>query len=212
MLRQVALLTLGSLLFTLLLPGVWRNLAAGVLAVTASVLVLRLLWPAVGGRRFWRWSLRAGLLLLLIPWNPLTVTGRVILTILLTVLLVFRPYSFLAELGSRRRAMTWVGSLLIVTAFIGLGGPAEAQHGLTQVLHHAHGLARFVLVTFWLMCVVWIFLGVRLHFLRMRPKLAVAGMLLAAVPVGLILTLGLLGAWSLLGGGRAEQASAVMAD
>ena len=212
LLRQTALLTLGSLLLTQLLPGVWRNLVAGIPAVVASVLVLRLLWPAVGGRRFWRWSLRIGLLLLLIPWNPLTVTGRVILTMLLIVLLWFRPYSFLAELGSRRRALTWIASIVLVVGFIGLKGPAEASHGLTQVLHHLYGLARFVLVSFWMMCVVWIFLGVRLHFLRMRPKLAVAGMLLAAVPVGLILTLGLLGAWSLLGGGRAEQASAVMGD
>ena len=37
-------------------------------------------------------------------------------------------------------------------------------------------------------------------------------MLLAAVPVGLILTLGVLGGWSLLGAGRAEQAAAVLSD
>ena len=180
LLQQSFLLTLGSLLLTLL-PGVWQNLFAGSLAVTASVLVLRLHCRTAVRRRFWRWSLGIGLLLLLIPWNPLTVTGRVFLSMLFVILLVFRPYSFLSGLGSRRRALTWIASIVLVAGFIGLKGPAEASHGFTQVLHHVHGLARFVLVTFWLMCVVWIFLGVRLHFLRMRPKLAVAGMLWAAV-------------------------------
>jgi serine phosphatase RsbU (regulator of sigma subunit) len=46
----------------------------------------------------------------------------------------------------------------------------------------------------------------------MRPKLAVAGMLLAAVPVGLILVLGTIGGWSLLGAGRAEQAASMFDD
>jgi serine phosphatase RsbU (regulator of sigma subunit) len=211
-LRQAMLLTLLSLVLTSVLSGTWRNILAGILAVVAALLVLRLHWPAVGARRFWRWSLLFALLFLLVPWSPLTVFGRVILSMLLGTLLIFRPYRFLPELGSGRRALTWLGSIVLISGFIGFGGPAESSNGVTGVLRHVHGLARFVLVVFWLMNIVWIFLGVRLHFLRMRPKLAVAGMLLAAVPVGLILTLGVLGAWSLLGAGRAEQASAVMGD
>ena len=102
------------------------------------------------------------LLFLLVPWNPLTVTGRVILSMLLGILLVFRPYRFLPELGSGRRALTWLGSLALITGFIMARGPAEASSGVGQVLHHVLGLARFVLVIFWAMNIVWIFLGVRL--------------------------------------------------
>jgi serine phosphatase RsbU (regulator of sigma subunit) len=212
LLRQVAVLTAVSLICTAILPGWWRNLLGGVAAVAASAAALRLFWPSVGGRRFWRWSLLIFGLLLVVPWGPLSTFGRVILSALFFVLLVLRPYRFLPDLGSRRRAAVWLASLVMIAAFIGVRGPAEASTGVTQVLHNLHGTARFALVVFLVMNILWIFLGVRLHFLRMRPKLAVAGMLLAAVPVGLILVLGVIGGWSLLGAGRAEQASSVFED
>lgn len=210
--RQAMLFTLVSLLLGWFLPGVWRNLLAGGAAVIGAAAVLRLHWSSVGGRKFWRWSLLLSAGLMVIPWAPAVITGRVLLTMLLGALLVLRPYRFLSALGSARRALTWLAALLLLAVFIALRGPAEAGNGVTQVLHHLHGTARFVLVTFWAMTLVWLFLGVRLHFMRMRPKLAVAGTLLAAVPVGLILTLGVLGGWALLGSGRAEQATAVMSD
>jgi serine phosphatase RsbU (regulator of sigma subunit) len=212
LLRQVMVLSVISLVLTALLPGLWRNLLGGGAAVAAALLVLRLHWPTVGGRRFWRWSMVVCAFLLLVPWNPVSVLGRVLLSMLLVVLLVLRPYRFLPALGSGRRALTWLVAVAIIGGFIGVRGPTEASTGVTQVLHNVHGSARFLLVTFWVMSIIWIFLGVRLHFLRMRPKLAVAGMLLAAVPVGLILTLGAMGGWSLLGAGRAEQAAAILSD
>jgi len=210
--RLAMLCTAISLALTAILPGVWRNLLGGAAALCAATWVLKLHWTSVGGRRFWRWSLLISIGMMVVPWSPLIITGRSMLSILLLVLLVLRPYHFLRDLGSGRRALTWLGAMSLVVAFLVLRGPAEATNPLAQVLHHIHGSARFVLVTFWVMCGVWIFLGVRLHFMRMRPKLAVAGLLIAAVPIGLILTLGVLGAWSLLGAGRAEQATAVLAD
>jgi serine phosphatase RsbU (regulator of sigma subunit) len=212
LLRQAALLTAVSLLCTALLPGLWRNLAGGVVAAAAAAAVLRLLWPAIGGRRFWRWSLLISVVLLLIPWWPLTVLGRTLLSILVFVLVVLRHYRYLPELGSRRRAAVWLAAVGLIVGFIAVRGPAESSTGVTHVLRHLHGVARYLLVIFWVMNIVWIFLGVRLHFLRMRPKLAVAGMLLAAVPVGLILVLGVIGGWSLLGAGRAEQAASMFDD
>jgi len=209
LLRQAFLFTAASLLLTALLPGLWRNLLGGAAAVAASMFVARLLWPAIGGRRFWRWSLLISAVLLIIPWWPLTVLGRTLLSILLIILLVLRHYRYLPELGSWRRAGVWLAALGLIVAFIAVRGPAESSTGVTHVLRHLHGVARYLLVIFWVMNVVWIFLGVRLHFLRMRPKLAVAGMLLAAVPIGLILVLGVIGGWSLLGAGRAEQAASM---
>jgi serine phosphatase RsbU (regulator of sigma subunit) len=212
LLRQAMLLTAASLVMTAVLPGFWRNLLGGAAAVLACVPVLRLFWPTVGGRRFWRWSLLIPAVLLLIPWGPLSVLGRVLLSIMLFVLLTLRPYRYLPELGSGRRALTWVASIVILGLFIGVRGPSESSTGVTGVLHHLHGTARYLLAIFWVMNALWIFLGVRLHFMRMRPKLAVAGLLLAAVPVGLILTLAMVGGWSLLGAGRAEQAASVLDD
>lgn len=211
-LRLAAALTLAALVLTLILPGAWRNLLAGTAACAAAFVVVHLHWRSVGGRRFWRWTLIITIGMMFIPFGPVTLTGRILASITLGVLLIFRPYRFLSELGSGRRALTGLGSLLLLIGIVAVRGPAEAGNEVTQVLRHLHGLARFVLVTFLVMTVVWLFLGVRLHFLRMRPKLAVAGMLLAAVPVGLMLSLGLLGGWTLLGAGRAEQVAAVMAD
>lgn len=211
-LRLAAAFTALSLLATALLPGALRNLVGGGLAVAAAVLVARLLGLPDRWRGFWRWSLIVSAALLLVPWGPVTVTGRTFLSIFAGALLIFRPYRFLPLLGSARRALTWLAGLVLLVAFIAVRGPAEAGNPLTEALHHVHGAARFVLATFWAMCVVGIFLGVRLHFMKLRPKLAVAGLLLAAVPVGLVLTLGALGAWSLLGAGRAEQASATLED
>ena len=75
--RLAFLLTLLSLLGTALLPGAWRNLVGGAFAVAAAAQVFRLHWPAVGGKRFWRWALILSAVALLIPWGPLTVTGRI---------------------------------------------------------------------------------------------------------------------------------------
>ena len=111
LLRRIALLSAASLILTAILPGLWRNLLGGAAAAAAAVLVLRLLWPSVGGKRFWRWSLTICGVLLIVPWGPISVVGRVLLSIFLFVLLVLRHYRYLPELGSWRRAAVWLGSL-----------------------------------------------------------------------------------------------------
>jgi len=107
-----------------------------------------------------------------------------IMSVALLTFRLYRPYRYLT---SARRIVLGVGSLLLIIALPGALGRPEGSGTLTWFAH-AFGLyALWSLKVFFGFTAVHLFLGMRLHFLRLKPKLAVTGFFLAGVPLVLLL-------------------------
>ena len=68
------------------------------------------------------------------------------------------------------------------------------------------------LQTFWFLSLFHLFFRIRLHFMRLRPKLAVSAFLLVLVPLFLVTVMGLLTLYGTLGECRAIRASNILVD
>jgi HAMP domain-containing protein len=78
-----------------------------------------------------------------------------------------------------------------------------------------HNLAKYSLWSlqlFWLFSLLHLFFAIRLHFMRLKPKLAVSAFLIAVVPLFLVFIMGLLTLYSILGESRAARAITIMED
>ena len=65
---------------------------------------------------------------------------------------------------------------------------------------------------FWFFSLSHLFFSIRLHFMKLRPKLAVSAVLIAVVPVVLLLVISVLTIYSTLGESRAARAVAILND
>jgi HAMP domain-containing protein len=65
---------------------------------------------------------------------------------------------------------------------------------------------------FWFFSFIHIFLGARLHFMKLKPKLAISAFLIAVVPLVLVILMGLLILYGTLGATRAIQARSILSD
>jgi HAMP domain-containing protein len=78
-----------------------------------------------------------------------------------------------------------------------------------------HNLAKYSLwslMHFWLFSLLHLFFGIRLHFMRLKPKLAISAFLIAVVPLFLVFIMGLLALYGVLGESRAARAITIMED
>ena len=65
---------------------------------------------------------------------------------------------------------------------------------------------------FWLFILLQLVLKARLHFLRLRPKLAVSAVLVAGVPLILVVVFGLIALYGAIGSYTANRGRAVLDD
>jgi serine phosphatase RsbU (regulator of sigma subunit) len=65
---------------------------------------------------------------------------------------------------------------------------------------------------FWFFSLIHLFLGARLHFMKLKPKLAISAFLIAVVPLILVILMGLLILYGTLGATRATQARSILRD
>ncbi len=65
---------------------------------------------------------------------------------------------------------------------------------------------------FWFFSLLHLFLNIRLHFMKLKPKLAVSAVLIAFIPLLLVNVMGLLTVYSTLGASRATRARTVLQD
>jgi len=77
---------------------------------------------------------------------------------------------------------------------------------------HMIRYAVFSLAVFWIMTILQLAFRARLHFLRLKPKLAIAVLLIAFVPLVLVVTLGTLVGYGALGGRSADRGGAILND
>ncbi len=145
------------------------------------------------------------------------------------VFLLFRKYKPYRHLTSRRRAALFLlGFLVLCLLFIGESTriPSESKELQTGAAHmdytvipEATGLGSSLglyasesIELFWLFSLFHIFFRARLHFMKLKPKLAISAILIALVPLILVIFMGLLILYGTLGATRAIQARSILHD
>lgn len=143
--------------------------------------------------------------------------------------LLFRKYRPYRHLTSRRRAALFLLGFLVFI-LLSSGGrtisPSESDESLSGDIRVAYTvtpettglgifLARFAggsLELFWFFTLLHIFFRARLHFMKIRPKLAVSAFLIAVIPVFLIIFMGLIILYGTLGATRGARVRSVLQD
>lgn len=206
------LVTGGAAALTVLLCA---GLEGGLSAATGwPATLLAAIWAAAWlvTARFRLFSVRRSrltLVFLTAVW-ALTLSGyeglRVVGLVLGLLFMVSRPHG-LRLLDSRRRLDVFLlgGPLLAVTMVGGFGRPEGAAGALLV-------FCRAGLQVFWLTTLISLLIGMRLHFMRLRPKLLIAGVLVGVIPSVLLTVFGLVLLYGTLGGSRANRARDVLQE
>jgi serine phosphatase RsbU (regulator of sigma subunit) len=214
-----------QILFGLDRPGVVWIVA--LVASASWVAAIRMLLLESRLKKFWIGWLSAGALLVFLIRSS---SGIWIASLSSAfVFLLFRRYRPYRHLTSRRRsALFLIGFILLILLISALiSGRQEAplhpeaadsaaltaKPGSFVIL--GHNLAKYSLFSlqlFWFFSLFHLFFAIRLHFMRLKPKLAVSAFLIAVVPVFLVFIMGLLILYSMLGESRAARARTIMED
>jgi serine phosphatase RsbU (regulator of sigma subunit) len=214
-----------QILFGLGRPGVvW------IVALVASgswVAAIRMLLLESRLKKFWIVWLSAGALFILFIRSS---SGIWVVSLSSAfVFLLFRRYRPFRHLTSRRRsALFLIGFILLILLISALiSGRQEASLQVeavdlasltakpTSLVILGHNLAKYSLFSlqlFWFFSLFHLFFAIRLHFMRLKPKLAVSAFLIAVVPLFLVFIMGLLILYSMLGESRATRARTIMED
>jgi len=212
------------------------------LVTTSSwiVAVLMLLSDA-RAKIFWIIWLTGGLVLLLSLWSVREIwIASASFSLIFLLFRRFRPYRHLTS--RRKAALFLIGFIvfgLLTVGFLPSKMQEEAQpqsqsqpgeetdrhplneNALTEDVEPTGGvqLARNLayyslssLRLFWFFSLFHLFFAIRLHFMRLRPKMAVSVFLIAGVPLLLILVMGLLTLYGTLGESRAIRAGTILQD
>ncbi|MBK8165318.1 MAG: SpoIIE family protein phosphatase [bacterium] len=179
----------------------------GLLATIAWLLTARFLLPCIRGQRLWTLSLPVMLLLALLAGG----VGRVLCVLWAVAFLTGRRYRCWRAVSDRRRAVGFglgAVALVLVALCWGFWKPGDGESPSA-----VRGLGTWSLVSlalFWAWSMFHLAMGMRLHFLRLRPKLAISAVLIGVVPLLLVVGLGLLILYTGLGGARASRAEAIL--
>lgn len=198
------------------------------LATASWVAAIRMLLLDARLKKFWAVWLVGGFLIILFAES-----GGRLWTAALSfnlVFLVFRRYRPYRHLPSRRRAAVFLlGAVVFGLLTIGFLGstatepsPAEppSPAEISQPVPSppgglGRGLARYSLDSlrlFWFFSLFNLFFFMRLHFMKIKPKLAVSALLIAVVPLVLVVLMGFLVLYGTLGESRAARAARIMKD
>lgn len=136
------------------------------------------------------------------------------------VFLLFRRYRPYRHLTARHRAGLFLLGFIV---FILLTSGWFAGKEVAQTASQEPGgpavfslnLAKYFLLSlqmFWFFTLFRLFFAIRLHFLKLRSKLAVSTFLIAVLPLFLVIVIGLVSLYSTLGESRATRARTILYD
>jgi len=201
---------LGSALYLFAdISDVWRGMGAAILFGAGWYWAIRFLLLDTMWRRFWiGWLSVTPVPLLLAGAGE---AGSVIALVMASGFLLLRRYRPYRYLTSLRRARIFVlGLIALILNFSGeIVVPDDAGWFRGLMLHSAR-YCLFSLRLFWLLSLLNLIVHMRLHFMRLRLKLATAAVLIGLVPMLLALALGALILYGALGGSRAAQSRFVL--
>ncbi len=183
---------------------------------TSWVMAVRMLLLDSGAKKLWIGWLSAGFLFLIIKSSGIWVVS----VAFVFIFLLFRRYKPFRHLTSRRRAgLFLIGFISFILLTIGwlLGkqvGLIEFQE-LSHVTNLGLNIAKYFLWSlrmFWFLSLFHLFFAIRLHFLKLKPKLAVSALLIAVLPLLLVIIIGIVFSYGTLGESRATRAGAILDD
>jgi len=173
--------------------------------LAAWLLAARFILMDTSARRFWLVWMAVCLLLVSFAQQA----GFVLGIVFAPLFLLFRSYKTWRHLSPKRRAQGFglglVALILLVLSFR-LNDLAAASPVLTAI----RNLGRWSLIClmgFWSLSIFHLAIRMRLHFMRLRPKLAVSAFLIGVIPLVLVVLLGLMIFYTGLGGARATRAA-----
>jgi len=189
------------------LSGVERTLASAFL-LASWLVVIRFLMIKTWGRIVWLL-----ILCLALVATQLWGTGGLVLGIVMGQAFLFsRPYQSWRMVSARRRAIGFgLGILALVVLFMSTGvWSTEADDHVLSSMDKLGIWSLASLLTFWFLSLFHLAVRMRLHFLRLRAKLAVSAFLIGFVPLALVVLLGLMIFYEGLGGSRSVRAVNVL--
>jgi serine phosphatase RsbU (regulator of sigma subunit) len=183
------------------------HLVAGAALGLSWLLTVRFALLVARFRRFWTVSLLVMLALVLFAGKP----GLVLGIVWSAFFLAPRRYKSWRLVSDRRRAVGFgLGVLSLAAVVVGWRFWTLVPEGGFRPLRGLGGWSLVCLAQFWAWSMFHLAMGMRLHFLRLRPKLAVSAVLIGFVPLVLVGVLGLLALYTGLGGARAARADAML--
>lgn len=185
-----------------------RNLCS--LLVTASwLLCVRFLLL----RTWWPWA-ALGFLALGMVLTQVWGTGGLVLGIILSVtVLMTRTLATWRLVSARRRAIGFglgLVALFILFASTGVWSTDTGEDTVLTLLDKLGVWSLASLIAFWLLSLFHLAVRMRLHFLRLRPKLTISAFLIGFVPLMLVVVLGSLIFYLGLGGSRALRTTEIL--
>ncbi|MFH2051252.1 MAG: SpoIIE family protein phosphatase [bacterium] len=187
-----------------LVPAAATGAVAGGLLATAWLLAIRFLMLDTWGLRLWIVVHLASLLFVLLLGKG----GMIVAITFAGFFLAPRRYRPWRLLTARRRAIAFglglltAGALALAARFWG----EDTGSWPVDRLRYLGGWSLGGLIMFWLWSLFHLALHMRLHFMRLRPKLAVSAVLIGVIPLLMVIVLGSLIFYTGLGGSRAERA------
>ncbi len=201
----------------------------GLLSLVAWFMAIRMLLLDSRLKKFWMVWLTGGFFLMLLGLGNEVIWLAAFGTSF--VFLLFRKYKPYHHLTSRRRASLFLLGLMLFVVLVIFpissgfeiqSDPLESHQGEETVredMGFAYNLgwkigryATESIELFWIFSLFYLFFNIRLHFMRLRPKLAVIAVLLVLVPLFLVTVIWLVTIYSTLGEGRAIRANMILED
>ncbi len=174
-------------------------------------LAVRMLLLDARAKKFWiAWLVFGFFLMFVAPPGDMVWIASVSMA---GIFLLFRKYLPFRHLTSKRRALIFLAGLIVflcmTVIWIGPHTAEDAPPPATWAMSLAQ-YAVWSLRFFWFFSLFNLFVSMRLHFLKLRSKLAVSAFLISLVPLLLIVSMGLVILYATLGESRALRASAVL--
>ena len=191
-------------------PGVVVQGVVGVLSLAAWIAAIRFILIDTWGRRFWLVVLAGAAALAAFMPGAVGIWTATPLSIFVLTFRQFRPWRRIAD---RRRALGF-GMGVLATALLIFLLPRfwslAVPHGPGAFLKQMGMWSQLSLVCFWLWSLFHLAVRMRLHFLRLRPKLGISAVLIGFIPLALMVLLGLMILYTGLGGARAARTSGML--
>jgi len=205
---------------------------AALIALATWICAIRMLLIDSKFKKFWiLWLGLSVVLVLISPSNSGVWIGAGSLAFVFLLIRLYKPYR---HLTSRRRAALYLIGFIIFCLLTIVWIPRETNdiqvqaENLSQAgdllpsssqpisfVDLGRNLAAYSVWSlrfFWFFSILRLFLNIRLHFMKLKPKLAVSAVLIAFIPLLLVNVMGALTVYSTLGASRATRAKAILQD
>ncbi len=201
-------LVLGSFVLILhldleLIPAVAAQLGSGLLLGGAWFMAFRFLMVDTWGRRLW-WLVLLGSLGLVLAGGTTGMGFAIAFSVFMLELRRYKPWR---RVSARRRALGFGLGLVAIVLLISTqrlwGVPGDSSLG--TVGRNLGTWSLWSLIIFWVTSLLHLAVNMRLHFLRLRAKLAVSAFLIGVVPLLFMVALGAVVVYTTLGGARAAR-------